>query len=1020
MKEYNPKEIEAKWQEIWEEEEVFKTPADATPENKAYVLPQLPYPSGSGLHVGHAEVYTACDIYARYLRMKGKKVLQVFGLDSFGLPAENYAIKTNVHPRETIDKTGEMFVSQVKSLGISVDWDRFVRSSDPGYYKFTQWFFLLMYERGLAYRKKQSVNWCDGCKTVLANEQVVDGKCERSDDVVVQKEMEQWYLKITDYADRLLADLDKIDWPEETKMRQRNWIGRSEGAEIDFEIQNSEFRIPVFTTAHDTIYGVSFMVLAPEHELVATLLEETRNPERQANGAGKKQETIVENIDEVEKYIKETSKKTELDRQTQKEKTGVELKGIKAINPINGKEISVWISDYVLATYGTGSIMAVPGADERDYEFAKKFGLEVISVVDSKEEFVSYAEIKKDKKKFKLINSEEFDGFDYEEGRKKILQKIVDGGYGESKVQYKLRDWSVSRQRFWGAPLPILVNEQEAESKRQYVFIHGRGGTAESDFWPWLKAQVEAKGHKVVVLDLPNTEIPNATEQANYLFENIKLDKDTVVVAHSHGGPVAFHLLAKTKQPIAKLVLIDTMLRPEFNDGKEREFRDEAKLQFDFASIKDLPQETVVIADKNYPIIKKEQIDEQVNIFDARVVYASANEDHLTGLVEPAILEEVFVSGLKPVPEKDLPVLLPSDVDFKPTGQSPLTYSEEFQKGVEEKYGAGWKREVDTLDTFMCSSWYYFRYLDPNNENEFASPESLKAWMPVDFYLGGEEHVNGHLLYSRFFTKVLFDAGYIDFDEPFTKNRHQGLILGEDNRKMSKRWGNVINPTDVVNEFGADTLRTYEMFMGPLEQTKPWNDDGVKGVRRFLDRWYDYFAELKENIGDNFAVYKNGEYMGENNPEFEKLLHKSIKKIGEDLDGMRFNTAVSQLMILRKNIGTKEVPTVNYSSVIAMQKLMAPFAPHLAEEIAGMFEFEEFVSLSVWPEYDKEKIVDDVVKIAVQVNGKVRATIEVPAEISEEEVKKTALEQENVIKWLEGKEPKKVIYVKGRLVSVVV
>jgi leucyl-tRNA synthetase len=826
MKHYDPKKIEKRWQKKWEEVGVFKTPYKVTKANKFYILPQYPYPSGSGLHVGHAEVYTGCDIYARYQRMQGKKVLQIFGLDSFGLPAENYAIKTNVHPKKTIDQTGEMFVSQVKSLGISVDWDRFIRTSDPEYYKWTQWFFLLMYKRGLAYRKMQSVNWCDSCKTVLANEQVVNklrtsnsklrteiAVCERCENQVVQKKMEQWFLRITEYADRLAEDLDKVDWPKETKMRQRNWIGRSNGAIVRFAIEDirntkdTKLRntVDCFTTRPDTLFGATYLVLSPEHEKVIHL------------------KSRIKNWEEVDKYIKKTAKLTEMDRQTQKEKTGIELKGIKAINPANCEEIPVWIADYVLATYGTGSIMAVPAHDQRDFEFASKFKLPIKMVVCPnypepkcpilKNAFVGEGH---------TVDSGFLDGLKTAEAKEKMIKWLENEDYGKRKVTYRLRDWSVSRQRFWGAPLPMLRNE---------------------------------KGE------------------------------------------------------------------------------------------------------------------------------------------------------LKNIPEEDLPVILPDDVDFKPTGESPLNYSKDFQKGVEEKYGNGWQREPDTLDTFMCSSWYYFRYLDPKNDKEFASPEQLKKWMPVDFYLGGEEHVNGHLLYSRFFTKVLFDAGYIDFDEPFLKHRHQGTILGEDNKKMSKRWNNVINPTDVVNEYGADTVRMYEMFMGPLEDTKPWSTDGVKGVRRFVERVW----RLQDKVVSKFQSPKS---------EVDALVHKTIKKVGDDASELKFNTAIAKLMELSNAfMKEKEISRDHFEIFI---KLLSPFAPHICEEMWYELGNKSLIATESWPKYSKAKLVDDSITIVVQINGKVRASLELPSDISEDKAKKMALEEEKVIKRLEGKEPRKIIFVKGRLVSIVV
>jgi leucyl-tRNA synthetase len=834
MEKYNPQEIEPKWQKEWEKQELYKTPEDVSKEDKMYILPQLPYPSGSGLHVGHAEVYTACDIFARYQRMTGKKVLQVIGWDSFGLPAENYAIKTNVHPKIKIAEAVDNFRSQIKSLGISVDWDREVGSHTPEYYKWTQWFFLLFYKRGLAYRKMQSVNWCDSCKTVLANEQVVttvtydegkvvdreQGRCERCDTYIIQRDMEQWFLKITQYADRLLEGLDKIDWPEETKKRQRDWIGRSQGALVCFNVvgvQNVQIEqtkrlnkrsdqtiatIKVFTTRPDTLFGATYMVLAPENRMIEDL------------------RLKITNWEAVEKYIKKSTQKTELERQSEKEKTGVELQGVKAVNPVNGEEIPIWVADYVLASYGTGAIMAVPAHDERDFAFAKKFDLPIRQVVSADGE--NQSTDKPFIEEGKAINSDFLNNFSTKEAKEKMITWLEENNVGERKVQYRLRDWSVSRQRFWGAPIPMLYDE---------------------------------KGE------------------------------------------------------------------------------------------------------------------------------------------------------LQPVPEHDLPVLLPDDVDFKPTGQSPLTYSENFQKGVEEKYGKGWKREVDTLDTFMCSSWYYYRYLDPKNDAAFASPEALKKWMPVDFYLGGEEHVNGHLLYSRFFTKVLFDAGYIDFDEPFTKHRHQGLILGPDHRKMSKRWDNVVNPTDVVNEYGADTLRMYEMFMGPLEQTKPWDTNGVKGIRRFLDKVWN----LNIRIANDTNI---------RNTNLGHTLHKTIKKVTEDLDELKFNTAIAKLMELVNEMSKQK--GIAKESFEIFLKLLAPFAPHMAEELWHELGRDSSITVEDWPKYDESKIVEDAVTLAVQVNGKLRATVEASVDISEDDAKALALEQSNVQKWLEGKEPKKVIYVKGKLVSIVV
>ena len=972
MQEYNPNKIESKWQKEWEKNGLYKTPEDVIIENKMYILPQLPYPSGSGLHVGHAEVYSACDIYARYQRMQKKKVLQVIGWDSFGLPAENYAIKNNVHPKISTDKAIDNFRSQIKSLGISVDWDREVGAHNPDYYKWTQWFFLLMYRRGLAYRKKQSVNWCDSCKTVLANEQVVEGHCERCDTEVVQRKMDQWFLKITDYADRLAKDLDKVDWPAETKRRQRQWIGRSDGAEVDFKIKDFDYKISVFTTRPDTLFGATYLVLAPE----GLIVQELRGQ--------------VENWLEVEKYIDETKKKTELNRQTQKEKTGVELKGIKAINPVNGKEMPIWIADYVLSTYGTGSIMAVPAHDERDWEFAKKFGLEikvvVIPVIDSRPDELLNEKINfytnetlqhgSYSKEGLSVNSNFLDGLKSEEAKEKMIAWLEEYNVGKRKVQFKLRDWSVSRQRFWGAPIPMVFNETRKNKKYEYIFIHGYGGDSESNYFPKLKKDLEAIGHTVIAFDLPNTEKPNICEQMQFLLENISISENTVILAHSLGGAVAMKMLEHENKKVAKVIFSDCFFEPKFADVARPVVESSCDWNFDFEKLKTLSEEFVVVFDSNCPVIPREHSEKFAKNLDARIVFARANGPHFMSIHEPIILEESLVNGLKPVKFDDLPVKLPDDVDFKPTGQSPLTYSKDFQKGIEDKYGLGWEREVDTLDTFMCSSWFYYRYLDPKNDDEFASSIALKKWMPVDFYLGGEEHVNGHLLYSRFFTKVLFDAGYIDFDEPFMMHRHQGMILGEDSKKMSKRWSNVINPSDVVDEFGADTFRVYEMFMGPLEQTKPWNTDGVRGARRFLDRVWNLYKKV--NSTENLEV------------EYDSILHKTIKKVGDDLATFRFNTAIAKMMELTNEFVKSD--KIRHTDFELFLKILSPFAPHMTEELWSDMGNKKSISLEVWPQYDENKVMDSKIIVVAQVNGKVRASFEVDVDISESDIKKIVLE----------------------------
>jgi len=815
MDKYDPKEIESKWQEIWEKNPELSRADNGSNKPKKYILDMFPYPSGEGLHTGHVESYTATDIVSRYLRMKGCAVLHSQGWDAFGLPAENYAIKTKIHPSETTKKAIATFKKQMNMMGFSYDWSREVNSSDPEYYKWTQWFFLLLYKNGLAYKKKGKVNWCNSCQTVLANEQAEGGVCDRCGKEVVQKDLEQWYFKITDFIEDkkrttgLLSGLDKIDWPESTKSGQRNWIGKSEGAQFKMPIENSNLKIEVFTTRLDTVFGMTFALIAPEHELVQKLKSQ------------------ITNWKEVEKYIEQTKKKTDLQRQAEvKDKTGVELEGIKVINPFTQKTIPLFASDFVLAHYGTGAVMAVPGHDQRDYDFAKKFKLpmdEVIRSIDKKSsiEKEAYTEAGI------LINSGKFDGLKSEEARKKLTSWLEKEGIGRGTVNYKLRDWLVSRQRYWGAPIPIIYCKK---------------------------------------------------------------------------------------------------------------------------------------------------------------------------------------CGEVPVPKKDLPVLLPDDVDFNPTGESPLKYSQKFQDVVCPICGAKAQRESDTVDTFVCSSWYYFRYSDPQNTQEFASKEMLKKWLPVDLYVGGAEHVVLHLLYSRFFTKVLHNLGYIDFDEPFLKMRHQGIILSEDGRKMSKSLGNVVNPDDVVKKFGADSLRMFEMFMGPLEDAKPWNTKGIVGIYRFLEKTYNLYHKIK--LVDCGKECKNAPV------GMPQMLHKTIKKVTEDTEGLRFNTAISQMMIFI-NFASKfnEIPRGALENFL---KLLAPFAPHLAEELWSILGHTGSIFKQKWPEYDPALIKDEEIELVIQINGKMRDKTTVQMDIDEDKATELAKQSQKIKNFIGAKPIKKFIFVKNRLINIVI
>lgn len=1040
---YDHKSIENKWKENWQEHGLFQNQYytstetnTVNKENKYYILPQLPYPSGAGLHMGHSEGYTACDIFARYKRMKGKKVMQVIGWDAFGLPAENYAIKTNIHPRINTDKAIENFISQINALGLSVDWTRTVGSHNPDYYKWTQWFFQLMYDRGLAYRKKQEVNWCESCKTVLANEQVIEGKCERCETEVDHRQMEQWFLKITDYADRLHNDLDKIDWPEETVKRQRDWIGRKEGINITYNIEGIEDTVTVFTTRPDTNFGATFIVLGPEHLLAQKIIMG---------------ELVSPNTEEIKKYAVEARKKTEIERNAEgRKKTGV-FTGYYALNQLNNTKIPIWISDFVIGSFGTGALVGVPGHDQRDFEFAKEFNLPIIRVVIGKDGDKSpindIMQVQEDEGT--MINSGFLDGMDIHTATIKMMDYLEEKGWGKRVVNYKLRDWSVSRQRFWGAPIPMILNKEveipsEYNHKPDFVLnLHAWYSSPEEHYHKWLDTELKKMEIQASTPVLPGGIKPSSSEWLTVATR--EFDKNTsdnkVVTARSLSCRTTLKLAEARK--MRKLILVcPAMPISEYNENimglkfLEPEAKDAilnfGETKIDYNKVQQNVEEIVVFLSTDDPYVPLKPTEKYIreNLPFARII-RMRNAGHFNldaGYSKFETLVREIIKSVNPkikkVDLKDLPVILPDDVDFMPTGQSPLTYSESFQKGVVEKYGEGWAREVDTLDTFMCSSWYYYRYLDPTNNNEFVSEDILKKWMPVDFYIGGPEHVNGHLLYSRFFTKVLYDAGYIDFDEPFIFHRHQGLVWGEDRRKMSKRWGNVINPTDIVNDYGGDTARTYMMFMGPLEQDKFWDTNGVKGVRRFYSRlWALYNDDAKVNASETSETVK-------------VVLHKTIKKVGEDIEKLKFNTAIAKFMEFL-NLMEKDGNAMCKDDAIVFLKILAPFGPFISEELFqmmnnkesvvsvgvnenGKFSSNEFNSIHIqsWPGYDENLAKDDVIDIAVQVNGKVRVVLK---NVSVDDTKDVILAnaKKEASKYLEGKSIRTEVYVPGKIVNIV-
>ncbi len=802
MVEYNPKDIEKKWQDIWEEKGTFHAEDDKT-KPKFYALIEFPYPSGQGLHVGHPRPYTALDIVSRKRRLQGYNVLYPIGWDAFGLPTENYAIKNKIHPKVVTERNIARFKSQLKSLGLSFDWSREVNTTDPEYYKWTQWIFLKLFEKGLAYKKETPINWCTDCKVGLANEEVVNGVCERCGSEVVRKVKNQWMLKITAYAERLINDLDLVDYIERVKTQQKNWIGRSEGMEIDFKISGSEDSLKVYTTRPDTLFGATYMVISPEHPLM------------------EKMSGVISNIDEIEAYKKEAAKKSEFERtEMTKEKTGVHVKGITAINPVTGKEIPIWVSDYVLVSYGTGAIMAVPGHDTRDWEFAKKFGLPVIEVVAGGDiEKEAFTDIETGV----MINSGFLNGLQVKEAKKKIADWIEEKGLGLRKVNYKLRDWVFSRQRYWGEPIPLVYCEK---------------------------------------------------------------------------------------------------------------------------------------------------------------------------------------CGWVPIPEHELPLLLPEVESYEPTdnGESPLANMTEWVNTSCPKCGGEAKRETDTMPQWAGSSWYFLRYTDTHNKTALSSKENLEYWTPVDWYNGGMEHTTLHLLYSRFWHKFLYDLGVVPTPEPYQKRTSHGMILGENNEKMSKSRGNVVNPDDIVNEFGADTLRMYEMFIGDFEKAVPWSQNGVRGCRRFLDRVW----RLQEILvkGDEFTK------------DLEISMNKTIKKVSEDFENLKFNTAIASMMALINEFVAKG--QVNSAEFKTLLTLLNPVAPHITEELWELQGYGGMLNKQKWPVWDENKTIEDMIEIAIQVNGRVRDKITVPSGLSKEQTEETGMKDEKVKALIEGKTVVKIIGVPGKLLNIVI
>lgn len=1026
LKVYSHKDIESKWTEIWASNNLYVTPEIKPGDKKKYILDAFAYPSGSGLHVGHTKGYIATDIIARYERMLGYKVLYPFGWDSFGLPAENFAIKNGLHPRISTEQAIGNFVTQLKKLGFSNDWNDEIASHRSDYYKWTQWFFSFLYKKGLAYKKEALVNWDPVDQTVLANEQVLaDGTGERSGAKVEQKMMSQWFFKITDYIeDKVLEDgrvrkglisgLDDLDWPESTKQMQRNWIGRSEGINITYKIAEEDSEIVVYTTRPDTNFGATFIVVAPDSQWVKNNFVHFKYKEN------------------CQEYINKTKLKSQLDRLSEgKIKTG-EFTGLHAVNALNGRKLPIYLSDFVLSTVGTGAVIGVPGHDVRDFDFAQTKNLPIIRVVVGSNGDTS--EINKreqvQESEGTMINSQFLDGLPIMEAKEKIKDFIEEKGFGKRVINYKLRDWLVSRQRYWGAPIPIYYKHARPQFYKVLLLTTNQGKIRH------IKSLLEHVDLEIFTLsDLdykitePEETGSNVTEiaknKALYYWNQLK--EKMPVLCTDHGmeligidpsdNPSKF-----IKKPVLeKYGEVNDQLIAQYYSGLAKKYGGKITQQYQFglaiydgATLESTLEtsDNILVNEINLPILPGFPLDSVLkNTVNGEEFYLNELEKikkssfysnyqrglyHLLGLDSKQNQEFL-------VPENHLPVILPEDVEFHPTGRSPLIDNPEFHKSAELEFGPGTKREVDTMDTFVCSSWYFFRFADPHNSETFADKTKIKSWLPVDNYVIGAEHTVLHLLYARFFTKALFDEGLIDFDEPFLKMRHPGLLLGDDNRKMSKRWGNVINPSDVANEFGADTLRLYEMFMGPFEQGMPWNSTTVKGVRRFLDRLWkiqDFVVEIDV-------------------PEIETAIHRLIKKVGKDIESGSFNTTVAEYMKF-VNLVTDN-GKINPSQLQRFLIVLAPFAPFISEEIYSEISSENqksSIHLESWPKYEDKYLLDKNVTIAVQVNGKLRGTFEIEADSSEEVVLSKA--KEIASKYLEGKTLKFSKIITNKLVTLVV
>lgn len=943
-KKYDHKKIEKKWQKEWEKKKVYKTkdPAQAKKQKKFYVLDMFPYPSGEGLHVGHPKGYIATDVVSRMKRMQGYNVLHPMGFDAFGLPAEQYAIKMKTNPMIAVRKNVARYKKQLEILGLDYDWSREVNTTDPKFYKWTQWIFLKLLEKGLAYESYEPINWCPVDKTGLANEDIEDGKCERCGAVVEKRPMRQWVIRITDYAERLLSDIDDLDWPNSIKESQKNWIGKSEGAEFDFKIEDSDEKITVFTTRADTLYGVTYVVLAPENELI------------------KKIDFL--NKKEVEDYINTSNKKSEIDRtDATKEKTGVELKGVKAIHPATGERLPIWIADYVLADYGTGAVMAVPAHDDRDLQFARKYNQEIKEVVvermvDATNPHVPGKETISRDAIIAVVYNPRTDKYLCLKWKKQPWTTFVMGGIenGEDPIVAATRE----------------IQEETGYKNIRFIKMLRR---AQSEFYAAHKGVNRIAYTRNILFELQSEEMEEVTKEEFDKHEVTWMSLDEIRKTRmTHSEMPIFYdgIMGKDGAYAGVGLLVNSA---EFNH-----------VESDTARLK--------IAEKFGRKVVKYKLRDWV--FSRQRYWG-----------EPIPVIRKPDGTVLPLKESALPLELPKVKSYEPTGtgESPLA---DISNWINVKMGKEiWKRESNTMPQWAGSSWYYLRYMDPKNGKALVDKKKEKYWNEVDLYVGGAEHATRHLIYARFWHKFLYDIGVVSTKEPFRKLQNVGLIMAEDGRKMSKRWGNVVNPDDVISRFGADTMRVYEMFMGPFDQAISWNTDSMIGSRRFIERvWNLQFKVSSKKIPQN--------------KDLEISFNQAIKKVGEDIESMSFNTAISTLMILLNKL-EKEVQ-INKDHFQTLLKIIAPFAPHVADELWSILGARKSIHIEKWPSFDPKLLVSDEVKIAVQVNGKVRGTITISHDLDEKSIFNLAKNNPDVSKWIDGKNVNKEIYVKGRLVSLVV